>query len=192
MTPPPTDNQNPNNLVRDQAWLEHQLQAIWHNHFYDVARLNTVTIKWGKNSRTRLGTISIKAKHPITGLPAVSEIRINPLLQDPNVPPTVVWQTIAHELAHYTHGYCSPHPKKYAHPHRGNVIEKELRGRNLSTTHDHAESWLKEHWHAYVAASVGPKRQRARTRRSYYVHTQPVSILSHLRKIASRRRRLGR
>lgn len=168
---------------RSQAWLEQQLEIIWTNHFSDIERLNTVLIKWGRPTRTRLGTITGRGGKYDN--PEMSLIRINPLLQDPRVPKTVVWQTIIHEVAHYTHGFCSPHPKKYAHPHRGGVIEQEFVARQLSHIHDEAEGWLKKNWVSHVTDSIGLKR-RKRTRRRSYARRKPVSLLSYFQQIIDR------
>ncbi len=172
--PPKT---NPTN--RNHTWLNDQLDAIWQNHFADVAHLNQVVISWGRSNRTRLGTIT--AKHGPSDNPTVSEIRLNSLLRDETVPLAVVWQTIAHELAHYTHGFCSPHPRKYRHPHRGNVIERELVKRNLGQVYNEAQAWLKDHWHPYVATSLGRAKPRQRKRRIY--ERKSLSLLPDWRKI---------
>src|SRR6266542_4084920 len=131
MTVLPTDQTDPNQTTRNQQWLEVLFESLWQDHFSDVSRPNQVVVKWGRMSRTRLGTITARGGfRPLTN-PEISEIRINPLLQHHEVPESVIRQTIAHEVAHYSHGFCSPHPRRFDHPHRGNVIEKELLRRNL-------------------------------------------------------------
>lgn len=162
---------------RSHVWLQEQLRLIWEDHFTDVERLNMVTITWGGTARTRLG--SITGKGGTFDKPERSEIRVNALLRDERIPQSVVWQTIGHELAHYTHGFCSPHPKKFSHPHRGNVIEKELIARNLTDVYKESETWLKQNWHSHVASTIGPK---PRKRRTYVRRTKSVSLLSHIRK----------
>jgi hypothetical protein len=173
-------------LPRDATWLNQQLDLIWSAHFPDVARLNTVTIKWSRVNRTRLGTITGKGGTFWKNNPEVSEIRINPLLQHESVPISVVWQTIAHELSHYTHGFCSPHPQKYPHPHRGNVIQKELQARDLGVIHTEAEGWLKQHWRSHVIAHAAPS---ATLKRRRYVPRNQMSVLSHLKRALKRRYR---
>ncbi len=162
---------------RSHVWLQEQLAIIWENYFGDVERLNRVTITWGGTARTRLG--SITAKGGSFDCPEHSEIRINALLRDERIPESVVWQTISHELAHYTHGFCSPHPRKFDHPHRGKVIEKELFARNLTDVYVESEGWLKKNWHAHVASTIG---HQPRKRRSYDRRSKSVSLLSHIRK----------
>lgn len=174
MTTAKTNVLNPNRQQafsqRSHVWLQEQLTIIWNTHFSDVERLNRVTIMWGGTARTRLG--SITAKGGSFDKPDHSLIRINALLRDERIPQSVVWQTIGHELAHYTHGFCSPHPRKFDHPHRGNVIEKELIARNMEDVYRESEAWLKKNWHAHVASTIGPK---IRKRRNY--GTKPVSLL---------------
>jgi hypothetical protein len=177
---------------RDQAWLEDQLLLIWRNHFADVKKLNTVTIKWGRISRTRLGTITAKGGFNPHDKPEVSEIRINSLLQHETIPQSVIWQTIAHELAHYTHGFCSPHPKKYDHPHRGNVIQKELYDREMHDVYNNAHVWIKDNWHTHVASVAHTSPLLKRRKRRTYGKRKSVSLLSHFGKAITRRRRLGR
>lgn len=162
---------------RTQAWLEQQLETIWLNHFSDVARLNTVTIKWSRINRTRLGTITAKGGHDIRNNPELSEIRINPLLQHPEVPQSVIWQTIAHELAHYTHGFCSPHPRRFRDPHRGGVVKNELIERKLGDIYLESEKWLRNNWTMHVTSQINTKPRRRR-----YARRKPVSLLSHLKK----------
>jgi hypothetical protein len=161
--------------LRSHAWLQQQFQEIWDTHFADVERLNIVTITWGGTARQRLG--SITGKGGSFDSPERSEIRINALLRDERIPQSVVWQTIGHEMAHYTHGFCSPHPKKFAHPHRGNVIEKELVARNMTAVYKESEAWLKQNWHTHVSSTIGLKPKKRRTYGS-----KSVSLLSHIRK----------
>jgi len=59
----------------------------------------------------------------------ISFIGINALLQHAQVPEYVLITTIAHELTHYAHGFGSPLPRCYEHPHANNVVERELERR---------------------------------------------------------------
>lgn len=173
---------------RDQAWLESRFAWLWNAHFSDVAQLNTVRVQWGRATRTRLGTITGRGGSRTH--PEVSEIKLNALLRDERIPESVIIQTLAHEIAHYTHGFCSPHPRQYTHPHRGGVIEKELTKRGLKTTSDEAEAWLKQHWSNHIHDRVGIPRLRRR-KRSYYVpRRKQVSLLSYLNQILTGNYRL--
>ncbi|HEY1074380.1 MAG TPA: hypothetical protein VGE59_01620 [Patescibacteria group bacterium] len=168
MTHHSTDSPNENPTAktkRSHTWLQQQLDIIWSQHFSDIERLNIVTIEWGRTNRNRLG--SITGKGGSRDNPTRSEIRINSLMRDERVPESVIWQTIAHELSHYCHGFCSPHPQKYPHAHRGNIIEKELRSRNLAIVYEESEAWLKANWRNYLAQTIGTTRRKAPIRRTY-------------------------
>ena len=97
---------------------------IWSLLFFDVERRNDVLIKFKGNWRNKFGHIKrLKNKN--------SEIAINGFFKKEIVPEYIVDVTIAHELVHYMHGFNSPHPKLFAHPHKGGVVDKELRGRGF-------------------------------------------------------------
>ena len=46
-------------MIRDNKYLENLLYDLWENNFCDVARLNLVTIKYGKYSKRQLGSIKM-------------------------------------------------------------------------------------------------------------------------------------
>jgi hypothetical protein len=186
MTPQMTDSPK-NETERNQAWLEQEFETMWSRHFSDVSRPNRLTVKWGRVSRTRLGAITARGGD-IYHNPEVSEIRLNPLLQSSNVPVEVIWQTMAHEATHYCHGFCSPHPRKYRHPHKGNVIVKEFMARDLLAIHNKSHQWLKMHWQTYVTSSVPTKPKR---KRRTYARKNNLSLLSNWHRRFTRRRRLG-
>lgn len=162
---------------RDNSWLEEKLYDLWEEHFADVPRKNLVLIKFGKGSRRQLGSIKWATnRSKITGMlkkkkeeweiqddKRVSIITITNLYKDLFVPETVVLATIAHEMAHYTHGFHSPLPQIYDHPHRGNVIQKEMYKRGLKDIYDSSEIWLKNNWPELVKR-VAPVTRRIRRR----------------------------
>lgn len=146
--------------MRDDKYLENMLYELWDNHFCDVPRKNLVVIKFGKYSKRQLGSIKLARQGTkIKGLmkkkkdeldaqdvKSVTVITITRYFQHDIIPEFVVRATIAHELCHYTHGFQSPLEKKFDHPHRGNVIKKELAKRDLLEEQEEADRWLKEHW----------------------------------------------
>lgn len=147
--------------MRDEKWLFQKLDEVWDNHFPDVPQENDVQIIWGKRARTRLGSIRqipstgpIKTKHPTT------LITINSLFKDKNIPEYVVMGTIAHELAHYAHGFNSPLEQKYQTPHAGGIIHKELKARGLEKIHRNQKRWLKENWKNYILREFPPKKRK--------------------------------
>jgi len=146
--------------MRDNKYLENLLYDLWDNHFCDVPRKNLVVIKFGKYSKRQLGSIKLANKYTkIKGLmrkrkeelevqdeKSVTVITVTRYFQNEIVPEFVIRATIAHELCHYTHGFQSPLEKRFDHPHRGNVIKKELAKRDLLDQEKETEKWLKENW----------------------------------------------
>lgn len=148
--------------MRDNKWLEIKLEEIWAEHFADVERKNQIHISFGRRARKRLGYIkwldcSIK-NSPTT-------ITLNGFFKEERVPETVLKITIAHELCHYTHGFCSPLPKLYEYPHADGVVDKELAKRNLSNDLKYQTKWMNENW-LDIASALKPRRRRLRARRT--------------------------
>ena len=81
---------------------EQYLTNIWQNYFADIDRVNQVEIAYCQPWKRRLGLIRLSVDN------SISFIGLNALLQMPEVPECVLLITIAHELAHYTHGFGSP------------------------------------------------------------------------------------
>jgi hypothetical protein len=126
--------------VRDQAWLAGQLDHIWDTWFADVDHVTPVSIRYVRPWKRRLAVIYL------TDGDRRSFIGVNRLLRDPRVPYTVCLVTIAHELAHYAHGFGSHHPRRYRHPHRGNVVQRELTRRGLGAEVRFYTEWTNERW----------------------------------------------
>ena len=120
--------------------LNAYLEDIWRQYFADIARANTVQIAYGNPWKTRLGLIRMTLDQ------SASFIGVNALLQHADVPDYVLITTIAHELAHYAHGFGSPLPRRYAHPHAGNVVNRELQQRGLGEYAQHSDQWIDKYW----------------------------------------------
>jgi len=183
--------------MRDEKWLFQKLDEIWDKYFPDVPQDNEVQIIWGRQARTRLGSIrqlpqqsqklsnfnyqlskkpqlknskinklnkNLKFKienskgHPTT------LITINSLFKDENIPDYVVVGTIAHELAHYAHGFHSPLEQKFATPHAGGIIHQEFSERGLESIHKKQKKWLKENWREYIKEKLPAPKPRKRRR----------------------------
>jgi hypothetical protein len=129
--------------LRSDLWLAKELDRIWQGYFADVPRVNEVIIRFMGNWKTRLGVIKLSEcqRHTLIG--------VNGLLRLPAVPPVIVEVTIAHELVHYAHGFGSPLPRKYRYPHRGGIVERELRRRGLGDKLADYSRWLEDHWFAF-------------------------------------------
>ncbi len=127
--------------MRTVAWLGERVQLLRENHYADVPQGHPIETRWGSRARYRFGSIAARN--------GVCVILANQLFADERVPVYVVDETLAHELAHYAHGYGSGLPRLYSHPHRGGIIEAELRKRGLGELHDKAEVWRKTQWEAF-------------------------------------------
>jgi hypothetical protein len=124
--------------------LDSSLDQVWQTHFADVPRLNTVTIAYSRRPwKGRLGSIHLVESHTL--------IRINALLRHPEVPVPLLVVTIAHELAHYAHGFGSPLPRLYEHPHANGVVTRELEARGLGETLRESQVWIDREWFALYA-----------------------------------------
>ncbi len=147
-------------MVRDNKYLENLLYDIWENHFCDVARLNLVTIKYGKHSKRQLGSIKLikdsrifdryikkyNLNKELFENPTVSLITLTRYFSYDHIPEYVIKATIVHELCHYTHGFSSPLERIYKHPHRGGIIKKEFQKRELLDIYTNSKKWIKENW----------------------------------------------
>jgi hypothetical protein len=119
------------------------LNAIWQQYFFDVPRVNDVEIAYCQPWKSRLGLIRLTLDE------TSSFIGINALLQHPHIPEYLLITTIAHEMAHYTHGFGSPLPRRYEHPHANNVVNRELEKRGLGTYVQQSDSWIDKNWFAF-------------------------------------------
>jgi hypothetical protein len=168
-------------LERDTAWLENRLDLIWQRYFANVERANMVLIVFGQKSRTRLGSIGMEGwqgvkkgiayKSRRNAAQGTSIITITGYFKDLQIPDYVIDATIGHELVHYAHGFHSPHPQLYRHPHQGGIVDSELMRRGMGETLYLQRKWLKKEWTAYLRSN-GPKpvvrRRVIRKKRSNY------------------------
>ena len=134
--------------MRDNVWLADRLTHIKNSYFADVAIPNTLLVRFGRSSRTRLGSIS-SSRSPEGKL--VSLITLTGFFRSVEIPESILDATLAHELAHYTHGFHSPHLRRFTHPHRGNVVGHELKQRGAAHLVQEQQTWLKANWRQHVA-----------------------------------------
>lgn len=151
-------------MERDNKYLENLLYEIWEEYFSDVPRKNFVLIKFGKYSKRQLGSIkransstrikSLVQKYKdlmdIQDEKSLSVITLTRHFQDNEIPEYVIVSTIAHELCHYTHGFNSPLPKQFKHPHQGGIVNKEMDNRGLRESRLNTKHWLKENWSQFI------------------------------------------
>lgn len=126
-------------ILRDSKWLLSRLDHIWSNYFPHIKQTNKVFIRFGRNSRFRLGSIRLDKKS------GNSIITLTGIFRKNEVPAEVIDHTIAHELCHYTHGFSSPRPRLHKYPHHGGVIERELRIRGLGYLVKAHKEWIKKY-----------------------------------------------
>ena len=125
--------------MREDSWLEKRLNKIWDKYFSDVERTNPVVVRFGREARYRFGSIRLNLKDK------VSYITINGQFRHPKFPTQVIDHTLAHELVHYTQGFSSDNPRLHRYPHRGGVIDKELRGRGLNHLVLFYKNWVSQY-----------------------------------------------
>jgi len=137
-------------MERTNTWLKDRLIYLGQIAYPDLTDIEEIQISFGRQSRTRLGSIRRRD--------GVSLITLTGYFRDLQIPEVVLDETIAHELAHYTHGFESPRPRLYRHPHSGGVITRELIQRGLGETHQQARHWLKRHWPTYLRDKTPHRR----------------------------------
>jgi hypothetical protein len=123
--------------------LNAYLEYIWERYFADVPRVNEVHIAYCQPWKSRLGLIRMSLDE------TTSFIGINTLLQHQMIPEYVLITTVAHELVHYAHGFGSPLPRPYMHPHANNVVNRELEKRGLGTYVRQCDAWIDREWFAF-------------------------------------------
>ena len=109
--------------MRDDAWLKNRLNEIWDLRFIDVPKVNQVNIRFKGKWKTKFGHIKLKNN--------VTEIVVNSLFKNEEVPQYIIDLTVAHELVHYSHGFQSPLERKFQYPHQGGIVNKELKRRGF-------------------------------------------------------------
>ena len=140
-----SNNATENNYARitDGRDVKIYLETIWQRYFSDVPCMNEVQIAYCAPWKTRLGLIRMTVDE------AISFIGVNALLQHTTVPEYLLVTTIAHELVHYAHGFGSPLPRLYAHPHANNVVNEELAKRGLKEYVELSDEWIDNYWFAF-------------------------------------------
>ena len=128
-------------LSRQQLTLH--LDHIWQDYFSDIPRINSVDIAYCYPWKRRLGLIRLSLDS------AKSFIGINALLQLQEVPEYVLLTTIAHELTHYAHGFGSPLPRIFEHPHANNIVQRELIRRGLGALANKCDDWIDKQWFSF-------------------------------------------
>lgn len=119
------------------------LEEIWQKYFTDVPRVNQIEVAYCQPWKRRLGLIRLS----LDG--TTSFIGVNILLHLQQVPEYILITTIAHELTHYAHGFGSPLPRLYKHPHANDVVKQELQRRGLEETMRLCDEWIDKEWFSF-------------------------------------------
>lgn len=131
-----------NNENRDDDWLNSRMNYIWGRYFNDVERKNLVFARFKGKWKNKFGHIKrLKNKS--------SEIAVNNFFKNKAIPEFMVDLTLAHELVHYSHGFHSPLPKKYKHPHKGGIVTKDLKNRGFKEMIKVERDFIKTKWIKY-------------------------------------------
>jgi hypothetical protein len=146
--------------MRKNSYLREQLNNLCEKYFPEIDPQKDVVISFGRRAGQRLGSIKREVIRPGLKMGRIlirpitygdlSIVTITGYFRDEQVPEYVVLGTIAHELVHYVHGFSSPRPQLYDHPHKGKVVQRELIKRGLGDIHYDSEKWLKKNWRNYV------------------------------------------
>ena len=124
--------------MRDNYWLGKRLEQIWQLLYPDVPKQNNVMVRFKGGWKNKFGHIAKKGND--------SEIAVNGLFKNELVPEYIIDITLAHELAHYSHGFNSPLPRKFKYPHKNNVVNRELLKRGFGHWIRMERSFLKKDW----------------------------------------------
>lgn len=125
--------------MRDDLWLNQRLDQIWNLLFPDIERKNQVKVLFKGKWKNKFGHIKLLKDKS-------SEIAVNGLFANEIVPEYIIDLTLAHELVHYSHGFNSPLPQRYKHPHKGGVVSKELKKRGFGHMISKEKYFIKKLW----------------------------------------------
>lgn len=67
------------------------------------------------------------------------------MFKDDTIPVEVIDHTLAHELAHYTHGFSSKKVRLHKYPHVGGVVHKEMEKRGIGYLAKAYKDWIKQY-----------------------------------------------
>ncbi|MBU2595279.1 hypothetical protein KJ713_00375 [Patescibacteria group bacterium] len=131
--------------MRHNKWLKKIAQEIWHKYFADISPTNDLRVKFGKRARWQLGCIRQSLKK---GSPSI--VTINGYFKNEIVPQYVIESILAHEFVHYLTGFSSSRPKLFRYPHRGGIINREMRRRGLVEIEKKQKEWIDKNWNKVI------------------------------------------
>lgn len=145
--------------MRDDVWLKGRMEFIWEKYFPDLARENEVSVKFKGKWKNKFGHIKMDKKD--------TEIVVNGLFKDLKVPEFIIDNTLAHEIVHYLHGFQSPRKRVFKHPHKGNIVNKEMIKRGVISSMRMERNWVKNEWEMIYKGYFPNKKFKSRPGRVY-------------------------
>ena len=141
--------------MRDEEFLKKRLDSIWELLFSDIEKKNRVVVRFKGKWRNKFGHIK-RLKN------GDSEIVVNNYFKNEKIPEYIIDTTLAHELVHYMHGFNSPHPRMYKHPHKGGIVNKELKKRGFGNMLALEKKWIRNEWRNIVKEEFKSRKQKIR------------------------------
>lgn len=135
--------------IRNNKWLRERFYYLKNRYFPDVEIKNNIILHFGRPTMRRLG--SIKKGRRSENFNSI--ITINGHFKDETIPSYVVDAVLVHEFMHYAHGFASPHKQAFRHPHKGGVVDWDLKERGLSDILKAEKEWIKTNWEDYLRAN---------------------------------------
>jgi len=145
--------------MRDDLWLKNRMEYIWNKYFPDLEKENKILVGFKGKWKNKFGHIKMVGKN--------TEIVVNSLFKDDRVPEFIVDNTLAHEIVHYLHGFQSPRKQMFEHPHKGNIVNKELKDRGVINGLRMEKDWVKGRWVDIYKSYFPGKRFRTKPGRVY-------------------------
>jgi len=127
-------------------YLAKKTAQLIRENFSEKGVINFLVVKTGKKWKRKLGHIKPHKEGNKYNAEYGSVIEINPLLFDLDVPEFILDYVILHELIHYFQGFASNHERKFRHPHKGGIVEKEMERLGWGEIQKKSDKWLKKNW----------------------------------------------
>lgn len=126
--------------MRTNLFLVKRLNFLLRKYFPDaLSKKDKIIVRWGRRAKLRFGSIRYCYKSDCVN------ITINGKFRDKKYPQAIVDHTLAHELVHFVQGFPTPGPALHRYPHRGGVIDKELRERKLYHLVGFYKKWVRSY-----------------------------------------------
>lgn len=128
------------------SYLTRKAAELVRENFAERGITNLFLVKWGGKWKRTLGKIK-----PVKNEEYGSVMEINSRFKSVEIPEYVLDYVLMHELVHYFQGFGSNHARKSKYPHKGKVVEKELKRLGWGEVTARAEKWIKENWQSVLA-----------------------------------------